>query len=207
MKYKLLKMLLASFVVLAFVQCDNGEERAYKNAVKKNSIGMLQNFIDKYPDSKYIVDAKNKLQDIKDYNEYIDNSLYNGAQPYSTWYGYNKLCNSYGCSAITVRTPNSDVLVMIKNGNEQVVRHAYIAANSSYTFELPDGNYETFFYYGRGWNPNKKMGNGVLGGFITDEVFSKSGYEYLSNQELSYTLQLVQNGNFRTKGSSQNEMF
>lgn len=140
------------------------------------------------------------------YEKYMNNSLRTGETPYSDFYGGNPSCNEYGCSQIKVTTPsNSDVLVTIKqNGN--VVRHAYICSNSSYIFEMPNGTYQPFFYYGRGWNPNKTMKEtpqGALkGGFIEDESFGKDGPQILDNNILEYQLILQQNGNFSTLPSN-----
>lgn len=99
------------------------------------------------------LEQERKEQEI--YDRYISNSLHTGATPYSQYYGGNSSCSDYGCSQIKVRTSNSDVLVTIKN-NDRVVRHAFIQAGSSYTFSLPNGTYQPFFYYGKGWNPEKK---------------------------------------------------
>ena len=143
------------------------------------------------------------------YDKYINNSLNTGATPYLHLYGKNKSCSGYGCSNIKVRTPhNSDVLVTIKK-DDQVVRHAYIKAGSSYTFELPNGSYQPFFYYGKGWNPDKIMketdAGALRGGFISNEHFGKDNPQILSNQILEYELILQQNGNFSTKPSSASE--
>ena len=141
----------------------------------------------------------------EEYNKYINNSLPTGSTPYAYLYRGNKSCNDYGCSQIKVRTSNSDVLVTIKQ-NERVVRHAYICKNSSYTFEIPDGIYQTFFYYGKGWNPNKVMKEtpqGTLkGGFIEDESFGKDSPQTLNNNILEYQLILQKYGNFSTKPSN-----
>jgi hypothetical protein len=141
----------------------------------------------------------------EEYNRYINHSLSTGATPYSYMYGGNRSCNDYGCSQIKVKTSNSDVLVTIKR-NDKVVRHAYIRANSSYTFEMPDGTYQPFFYYGRGWNPNKVMKETpqgtVYGGVIEDESFVKDYPQTLNNNTLEYQLILQQNGNFSTKPSN-----
>ena len=67
--------------------------------------------------------------------------------------------------------------------------------------------YQTFFYYGRGWNPNKVMKGGIKGGFIENEIFSKDNPQKIYSGVLSYILQLQQNGNFQTKGSNENEIF
>jgi len=99
-------------------------------------------------------------------------------------------------------------LVTIKRG-EAVVRHAFIKAGRSYTFELPDGTYQPFFYYGKGWNPEKVMKQtdcGTLkGGFLTNENFGKDSPQVLSNNILGYELILQQNGNFSTRPSNANE--
>jgi len=143
------------------------------------------------------------------YDKYINNSLRNGSTPYSYCYGGNKRCSNYGCSEIKVKTPyNSDVLVTIKKSGV-VVRHAYIKAGSSYTFEIPNGTYQPFFYYGKGWNPEKFMKKTtcgeIKGGFIDDEQFGKDTPQSLSNNILQYELILKKNGNFSTKPSNQNE--
>lgn len=141
------------------------------------------------------------------YEKYINNSLRTGATPYSRYYGGNSSCDDYGCSQIKVRTSNSDVIVTIKK-NDRVVRHAFINSGSSYTFSFPNGTYQTFFYYGKGWNPNKEMKGGEMkGGFITNESFGKDDPQQLSNNVLTYELILQENGNFSTRPSNPEEAF
>lgn len=145
------------------------------------------------------------------YDKWINNRLDNGATPYAYLYGRNSKCSDWGCSQIKVRTPSSsEVLVLIKR-DDKVVKHAYIRASHSYTFEMPNGTYQPFFYYGKGWNPDKVMKHtekGILkGGFISDEHFSKDNPQTLNNNILEYELILQQNGNFSTKPSSQEEAF
>lgn len=142
--------------------------------------------------------------------QYANYSLPHGSLPYQRYYGGNSSCYSYGCSAISVRAANnSDVVVIIKaqNANGRVVGHAYLRAGNSYTFELPNGTYQTFFYYGKGWYPEKNMKGGVKGGFLSDEVYSKDNPQTLYDQELTYSLVLQQHGNFHTKSSSSSEVF
>ena len=100
-------------------------------------------------------------------------------------------------------------MVIIKRNNDsgKVVSHAYIEAGDKYTFDLPNGVFQPFFYYGEGWNPNKDMGNGVMGGFVQDESFSKDAPQRIDDCVLSYVLQLRKDGNFQTKSSSRSEMF
>ncbi len=142
---------------------------------------------------------------------YANNSLSHGAMPYSYCFGSQNSCGGYGCSEIRVRASNnSDVLVTIKSGG-RVVRHAYIRAGRTYTFQLPNGSYQPFFYYGKGWNPYKIMKStycGTLkGGFTSNEVFGKDSPQYLNGDILTYELILRQNGNFSTRPSSAQEAF
>lgn len=143
------------------------------------------------------------------YDMYINNSLSTGSTPYSYCFGRNSSCSEWGCSQIKIRTPyNSDVLVTIKKG-EKVVRHAFLKGGSSYTFELPNGTYQPFFYYGKGWNPEKGMKQtdcGMLkGGFIANEDFGKDSPQTLSNDILTYELIMQQSGNFSTSPSNASE--
>lgn len=141
---------------------------------------------------------------------YLDNSLTTGETPYAEYYGSNYKCPYSQCSAIEVTAPtNSDIVVIIKRNNEQgaVISHAYIRAGRKYTIDLPNGTFQPFFYYGEGWNPEKEMSNGVKGGFVKDESFSKDNPQVINDCVLSYVLQLQKDGNFQTKGSSRSEMF
>lgn len=149
------------------------------------------------------LEKERKEQEI--YNKYISNSLRTGSTPYTKYYGGNSSCNDYGCSQIKVRTSNSDVLVTIKK-NDKVVRHAFIQAGDSHTFSFPNGTYQAFFYYGKGWNPEKEMKGGeIKGGFITNEDFGKDEPQSLYNNVLEYELILQQNGNFSTRPSNPEE--
>jgi hypothetical protein len=141
---------------------------------------------------------------------YLDNSLATGATPYVDVYGDNYHCPYSQCSGIKVTAPReSDIVVIIKSNNLNgiVVAHGYIKAGGTYKFDLFDGIYQTFFYYGKGWNPNKDMGNDVKGGFVKDEIYSKDNPQELNNCVISYVLQLQRDGNFSTKGSNRGEVF
>ena len=148
-------------------------------------------------------EEKKREQEV--YNRYINNSLSTGATPYAEFYGGNSSCFDNGCSQIKVSTSNSDVLVTIKR-NDRVVSHAFINASDSYTFSFPNGTYQPFFYYGKGWNPDKEMKNGELrGGFISNENFGKDEPQSLHNNILQYELILQENGNFSTRPSNPDE--
>lgn len=164
-----------------------------------------------FPSKSY---DESSLQSAVDYayeEQYKNNSLYTGAKPYGYCYGSNNSCSSYGCSRVDVSAGGSDVLVLIKDRSEKVVRHGYIKSGGSYQFNIPNGSYQVFFYSGKGWNPNKFMKNtycGELkGGFVSSESITKDSRTYISNQILTYELIMQQNGNFSTQSSSKNEAF
>lgn len=140
--------------------------------------------------------------------QYNNNSLSNGAMPYSNCFGRS----NYGNSSVRVNAGGGDVLVLIKDLSERVVRHAYVRKHNNYTLDLPNGYYRVYFYHGSGWNPHKSMPssdcNSLRGGFINGESITKDPSElHLSNQIMTYTLTEVINGNFNTVGSSKNEAF
>ena len=190
----------------------------YKRSVSKtfsgldDGLGDISFSFEKYEDDSSI---------LKDYvNEtyasyYSTNSLNTGATPYKYCYGKNpSYCSSYGyseCSFIDIKAPyNSDVVVIIKKYN-RVYSHAYIKAGGYYKFKLGNGSFQTFFYYGKGWNPNKFIKNSscgkITGGFVSNESLDKSDVIRLNNSSLTYTLYKIQNGNFRPKASSKKEAF
>ena len=186
------------------------EQDAYNNAKNLGQAYAYRDYLNRFPNGKHRAEIRGLLDDIEAFDRYKDNSLANGAQPYSAYYGYNKSCQYYGCSEICVKAPySSDVLVLIKkdNSNGKVVRHGYVKGGQQVCCEVPDGRYQTFFYYGKGWYPKKQMQGGVKGGFLRDEIFSKDNPQYLDGQILTYELILQQNGNFSTKPSSETEMF
>ena len=134
---------------------------------------------------------------------YINNQLSTGDTPYP--------CTGISGrqSQIEVKTgggSESDVVVIIKR-DDIIVRNAYIVSGDSYTFNLPNGSYQVFFYGGKGWNPEKNMPSGVSGGFVANESFSKDEPITLKHQSLVYELILQRDGNFSTEPSSADEMF
>ena len=146
---------------------------------------------------------------------YKTNSLITGSTPYRYCYGINPYCSPPSgykeCSYIDIKaSATSDVIVIIKKNNI-VYSHAYIKAGGYHKFKLGNGRFQTFFYYGNGWNPNKFMKNAncgkITGGFVNDETIDKSDVISLTNGSMSYTLYSVTDGNFKPKLSNKNEAF
>jgi len=138
--------------------------------------------------------------------------LTHGVQPYSYCYkDLNNSCNN-NCSQIEIKAScSSDVIGIIKKNNE-IVRNAYIKKCNSFVFEIPNGSYQTFFYYGEIWNNDKYIKSNtpcgdLYGGFTEGEVFAKGEIEQLSNQILKYELIQQINGNFSQKTSDVNQVF
>lgn len=217
MKIKLSYIFIIIFFYAAFSSCESDAAREQREA--REEVQRIQVEERKERKAIKLEQARNeqeaqeekKRQEKIIYDKYIDNSLKSGATPYTYCFGGNKTCSEYGCSQIKVRTPsNSDVIVTIKR-NDKVFRHAYINAGNQYTFEFPNGTYQAFFYYGKGWNPNKEMKEtdcGILkGGFVADEQFSKDSPQSLNNTVLEYELILQKQGNFSTQPSKLDEAF
>lgn len=222
---------LAYSLLLVFVfSCDTNHKSEFYR-IQRDDISGYEAFIRKYPSSSFVPDARERIKTAKEEqrlreeqerreaedrrleSQYGNNSLSNCAQPYSHWYGANQYYDDYTeHSEIRVKAPyNSDVIAIVRynNMNGSVAGHKYIKAGNSATIYLRNGSYyQTFFYYGKGWYPDKQMNEKVRGGFLKNEAFSKDGSpSYLENQILSYELTLQQNGNFQTSSCSEGEMF
>ena len=196
------------------------EEKSF--SVKRSVVQTFLGLDEGLGDISYTIEKYNDdLSSLKDYvNEtyasyYSTNSLYTGATPYRYCYGRNPYCSPpYGyaeCSFIDIKaSSNSDVVVIVKKNN-RVYSHAYIKAGGYHKFKLGNGSFQTFFYYGKGWNPNKYIKNSscgkITGGFVSNESLDKSDVIRLNNSSMSYTLYTVQNGNFKPKPSNKNEAF
>lgn len=136
-------------------------------------------------------------------NPYINNRIPTGSQPYSNAFLEGD------ASSIVIKTSynsNCDLIAIVKH-NGYIVRNAYICAGDSYRFSIPNGTYQVFFYAGKGWNPQKAMPNGISGGFVSNESYSKDSPITLDYEEMDYELIPQQNGNFSTRQSSSAEIF
>lgn len=137
--------------------------------------------------------------------KYRGNQLATGAQPYRSLYGKNK---QSGTSEIIVTAPvDRDALVMVKNADKRVIRHAYIRRGMKYTFHISAGYYQVYFICGSDWCPEKEAPNGKNGYFLYASV-SKDSQTYIDDyQTLTYTLQSMENGNFIPQSASSIEAF
>lgn len=210
MKFKLTYTALLVILSIAFTSCESKEEKEAKIA-QQEQIRVERE--ERAEASRLELEAKQEKERIEKeiHDKFINNALNTGATPYAYCFGKNKSCAEYGCSEIKIKTPNnSDVIVTIKR-NDKVFRHAYIKSSSQFTFQLPDGVYQTFFYYGKGWNPEKVLTEtdcGPLrGGFVSGESFGKDSPQTLNNNILEYHLILQKEGNFKTRPSNVEEAF
>lgn len=134
---------------------------------------------------------------------YLENRLVTGDIPYEN---VELLGSESTIEVSTSANSECDVVVIVKH-HGQIVRNTYIAAGGSCTFHVPNGSYQVFFYGGKGWNPNKEMSDGCVGGFVANESFSKDSEVSLDYQGVEYELIPQQNGNFSTQQSNANEIF
>ena len=158
-----------------------------------------------YEYGDYESSSYDKSQDDYWLEIYKNNSLATGATPYRSVYGGN---SKTGNAWLKIKAPtNCDVLVIIKRGG-QVVKHAYIRSNQTYSFTLRAGTYQPFFIFGKSWCPEKEAPNGELGYFLENVSISKDYPQEVGEyEELEYTLQTVRNGNFHAASSNEYEAF
>lgn len=181
-------------------------EEPYFIARKKiNTLDAYEEFLFAFPHDKYTAEAT-RLRDSIIYwqgeiEKYGKNSLEQGSLPYENLYGVPKKPKKDSNSDIIVVAPISfDMVAIIKENNEngKVVSHAYVKADSTYTFRIDNGSYQTFFYIGRGWHPEKQMPNGLKGGFLQFETYSKDDPVSLVDEVITYKLSMKQK-KFSTK--------
>lgn len=202
------KLFILALSTITFIAsgCDshkNPNQRTYESSYNSSSTATDMVEEEVYLDNSLSTGEEVYKQPSVEDDPYYDNFLRTGASPYSC-------TNTVGDeSEICVKTSsnsNCDVVVIIKKG-KTIARNAYIQAGDSYTFDLPNGTYQVFFYGGKGWKPGKAMPGGKRGGFVANESYSKDSPVSLENQILEYELIPQPNGNFSTQQSSAGEMF
>ena len=200
---------LSIFFLVTLTSCDvkqNPNQRTYESSYSSSSTATDSPQEKDYVDNSLSTGNspyQSQQPSIED-DPYYNNSLRTGASPYS-----NVGIPASDDSQISVSTSsasNCDVVVIIKSGGE-IARNAYIRAGGSHTFNVPNGTYQVFFYAGKGWNPEKVMPNGLKGGFVANESYSKDSPVSLDYQSLTYELIPQQNGNFSTQQSNAGEVF
>ena len=185
------------------------EEPYFQDRRKKNTVEAYDEYLFAFPHDKYTAEATRLRDSIvywqSEVEKYGKNSLEQGAMPYQEQYGLPKKPKKDSNSDIVVVAPISfDMIALIKEKNEngKVVSHAYVKADSTYTFRLDNGSYQAFFYIGRGWHPEKAMPNGLKGGFLLFETYSKDDPVTLTDEVITYRLSMRQK-----KYSTRKEVF
>lgn len=197
----ILGMVLCSFAMAVLPSCSKRRVTQYDN---NSSLG------DKAR-SEQLMEGSDEGLPIEELSE--SNSLDNGALPYEAQYGKNQTYLSDEPHAtIKVKAPHqSDVVVIVRydNPSGRVAGHIYVRRDQSASIQLPNGRvYQTFFYCGNDWSPDKAMSDTIIGGFTRGETFSKDGKPArLKDKILSYELSTQEEGNFTTVPSSAKEMF
>ena len=205
------RCLIVGFIIftILYAGCDsrkNPNQRTYESSYNSNSTATESPQERAYVNNSLNTGNspyENKEPSIED-NPFYNNSLSTGSSPYTS-YGTSASDESQ-ISVSTSSSSNCDVVVIIKSGGE-IARNAYIKAGGSYTFYIPNGTYQVFFYGGKGWNPNKSMPGGLTGGFVANESYSKDSPVSLNYEGLTYELIPQPNGNFSTQQISASEIF
>ena len=195
------------FAAILLMGCDsrkNPNQRTYENSYSSSSKATSTKKDRAYLGNSLSTGEQPYQKPAAERSPYYNNSLSTGSSPYSNA-NYANGDESEICIS-TSSNSNCDVVAIIKRGST-IVRNSYIRAGGSYTFNLPNGTYQVFFYGGKGWNPDKSMPGGLRGGFVANESYSKDSPVNLNYEILTYELIPQANGNFSTQQSSANEIF
>ena len=192
------------------VDIEGAEKRVQEEKAKAEKLAAETKKREEKAKAEKLAAEEKEKRDKERYEKYIKNQLPNGYQPFASCFGANKSCSEYGCSTIEVITPSSsDVIVTVKK-NSKVYRHVYIRKGSSSQVDMPNGMYQVFFSYGKGWDPEKTTpikNCSKKGWFVEDKGVSKDDFQNYNNTIITFTLQLVENGNFSTTPSTVGEAF
>jgi hypothetical protein len=189
------------------------EESYFQRKHKRNTVKAYNEFLHAFPNDKYTARATflrdSLLQRESDIEKYGKNRLENGSTPYSPYFGVNRECTSKYNSDVQVKAPLAfDMIAVIKEKNEKgkVVCHAYVCADSTYTFKVANGTYQMFFYIGKGWHPERLIEDTIQGGFVSYETFSKDQPVSLYNEVITYQLSMKERNRSMAE-SSKEEVF
>ena len=207
-------------------QFRNNYQATFRNAVERDSSSLLQTNTERYiahtnglsqstlnlETTTFNTSRFNTLLQQHLTEQWRTNSLSTGSMPYLNCFSARNSCSGFNCSEIRVNNSGSDAVITVKDTSGRVVRHAYVRGNDTLTIHLPDGTYQTFFYSGRGWNPNKSMSSSscsqLRGGFVSNESFTKDpGRDNLRRSIITYTLTPTRSGNFNTRNSNASQNF
>jgi len=138
--------------------------------------------------------------------EYKNNSLKTGSKPYASSFGKAQTGTNYFYFKTSESDDKDFVIIVRRSRDNRYVNHTYIKGGETAQINVPDGTYNVYFYSGKGWNPNKVIGERV-GGFVDDETLQKDGPVKLFSAYMEYTLFPVFYGNLRLENASKKEAF
>lgn len=184
-------------------QCSSSDEKVSEpqnSSVQKGVSSEVQE------DSTVSTEGSNDYtydESTQSYDQYINNSLTTGSKPYSSYFGRAKTGDNY----IDIKTTEgADYIVIVKrHSNGKYINHVYIRGGEKARMYVPDGTFDTYFYSGKGWNPEKVVGN-LTGGFVSGESMQKDDPQRIVSAYLEYTLYPVVNGNLRLNEADINDV-
>lgn len=197
------------FILGIIVICSNKSDDNVNSTSSDNSYDATSLYsTDASSDSTSLEGYSDDAQTIDSYdsdeaNEYINNRLETGSKPYKAYYGKGTTGNNY--LQFNTSGDNDYVVIAKRHGSAKLMNHIYIQGGDVATIYLPDGNYDIYFYSGKGWDPTKDMGK-VKGGFVEETPIEKDENVSLYNEYGQYTLFPVANGNLRLDPANKDEM-
>lgn len=156
-------------------------------------------------------------------SQWSGNKLFNGESPYENYFGPSFFDYNSECWLLFRNGNSTDAIVCLENTSTgKTIRNEYIQAGTNFTMSnLPTGVYRVKVFYGKDWNPEKTLNNGLIkGAFETEFSFSISdnisdwitvktteSYNGITYTTGEITLYKVSNGNMEQRKINSNEFF
>jgi len=126
-------------------------------------------------DVDYDQDIIDKVETVvaeKPESKYLGNQLEDGDSPFDILYGKGLYADTENSLKI-INSGSTDVVVMlIRTSDNKIIRNEYVKGHSEYKMtKVPNSLCSTKYYYGKDWNPTRKIKDNVVGGFDNDEQF------------------------------------
>lgn len=139
---------------------------AYRSYLKRNPIEK---------DVDYDTDMVDEVETIvaeEPESKYLGNQLQNGDSPFDILYGKGLYADTENSLKI-INSGSDDVIIMlIRTSDNRFIRNEYIQAHSEYEMtKVPNSLCSTKYYYGKDWNPARRIKDTVVGGFDNHEQF------------------------------------
>ncbi|MBN1349547.1 hypothetical protein JXJ21_09070, partial [candidate division KSB1 bacterium] len=189
------------------------------NHRKTDIISVFDRKLKIFTDNKATAREEKKYRSNKTESIFKGNQLENGASPYYSYFGRGVFNREHHNWVEFLNSNEYDaVICLVEYYSDITIRHKYIQSGTTLRMDnIPNGNYYIKGYFGKDWNPYKRLLDGrIRGGFDTNPHFSKSlsyndafelvddGYKYTT---LQITIKPIIGGNLYQVPINESDFF